>query len=93
MPDNTDSNNAREIAVRNHELRYGKFLALWHLMRAQYVSFYAVRMRTPDQITSPRVEIQDCLTRVGEGGEIDKAQRRERHQAHGQEKQAAQVRC
>lgn len=93
MPDSTDNNNAREIAVRNNELRYGKFLALWHLMRAQYVPFYAVRMRTPDQITSPRVEIQDCLTLVGEGSEIDKAQRRERHQAHGQAKQAAQVHC
>ena len=29
MPDNTDdNNNAHEIAVRNNELRYGKFLAL-----------------------------------------------------------------
>ena len=29
MPDSTDNNNAHEIAVRDNELRYGKFLALF----------------------------------------------------------------
>ena len=29
MPNSTDNNNAHEIAVRDNELRYGKFLALF----------------------------------------------------------------
>ena len=40
-------------------------------------------MRIPGQVTSPRVEIQDCLTQVGDGDETEQVQRRERNQAHG----------
>ena len=29
MPDSTNNNNTHEIAVRDNELRYGKFLALF----------------------------------------------------------------